>query len=61
MLAVTLSSLYVDTSVCVPTLLKNLCGMSCSGALCLVLELLGSWMVVGFGGGMEAFVWSLIP
>ena len=51
MLGVTLGSRYVDTSVCVPALLKNL----------LVLELLGSWVVVGFGVGMEAFVWSLIP
>ena len=29
--------------------------------LFLVLELLGSWEVVGFGVGMEAFGWSLIP
>ena len=29
--------------------------------VCLVLELLGSWAVVGFGVGMEAFGWSLIP
>ena len=29
--------------------------------VCLVLELLGSWVVVGFGVGMEAFGWSLIP
>ena len=29
--------------------------------ICLVLELLGSWVVVGFGVGMEAFGWSLIP
>ena len=29
--------------------------------VCLVPELLGSWVVVGFGVGMEAFVWSLIP
>ena len=27
--------------------------------VCLVLELLGSWVVVGFGVGMEAFGWSL--
>ena len=26
--------------------------------VCLVLELLGSWVVVGFGVGMEAFGWS---
>ena len=29
--------------------------------VCLVLELLGSWVVVGFGVGMEAFGWFLIP
>ena len=33
--------------------------------VCLVLELTDSWVVVGFGVGMEAivwsFVWSLIP
>ena len=51
-LGVTLGSLYVDTFVCVPVLLKNLCGMSCSGAYS---------VVVGFGVGMEAFGWSLIP
>ena len=28
---------------------------------CLVLEFLGSWVVVGFGVGMEAFGWTLIP
>ena len=26
--------------------------------VCLVLELLGSWVVVGFGVGMEAFGWT---
>ena len=51
MLGVTLGSLYVDTSVYVPALLKNL----------LVLELIGSWVVVGFGAGMEALGWTLIP
>ena len=39
MLGVTLGSLYVDTQVYVPALLKNLCGMPCSGA---------SWLL---GGG----------
>ena len=29
--------------------------------VCLVLELLGSWVVVGFGAGMEALGWTLIP
>ena len=30
-------------------------------AVCLVLELLGSWVVVGFGVGIGAFGWTLIP
>ena len=29
--------------------------------VCLVQELLGSWVVVGFGAGMEALGWTLIP
>ena len=29
--------------------------------VCLVLELLGSWVLVGFGVGMEAFGWTLSP
>ena len=29
--------------------------------VCFVLELLGSWEVVDFGIGMEAFGWYLIP
>ena len=29
--------------------------------VCLVLELLGSWVVVGFCVGMGAFGWTLIP
>ena len=28
--------------------------------VCLALELIGSWLVVGFSVGMEAFGWSLI-
>ena len=43
-----------DNQVYVPALVQNLHGMSCS-------ELLGSWVVVGFGVGMQAFGWSLIP
>ena len=27
--------------------------------VCIVLELLGSWVVVGFGVGMGAFGWTL--
>ena len=45
---VTLGSLYIDVQGYVPVLLENLCGMSCSG-------LIGSWVVVGFSVGMEAF------
>ena len=43
----TLGSLYVDTSVCVPVLLKNLYGMSCSGAY---LLLGGGWFWCRYGG-----------
>ena len=48
MLGVTLGSLYVDAQGCVPALLENLHGMSCSGTN-------GSWVVVGFSVGMDAF------
>ena len=44
MLGVTLGSLYVDTQVYVPVLLKNLRGMSCSGAYWL---LGGGWCRYG--------------
>ena len=47
MLGVTLCSLYVDTSVYVPALLKNLHGMSCSGAYWL---LGGGWFWCRYGG-----------
>ena len=47
MLGVTLGSLYVDTQVCVPALLKNLHGMSCSGAYWL---LGGGWFQCRYGG-----------
>ena len=47
MLDVTLGSLYVDTQVYVPVLLKNLCGMSCSGAYWL---LGGDWFWCRYGG-----------
>ena len=52
-LGVTLGSLYVDTSMFLRYYRIYV--------VCLVLELLSSWVVVGFGVGMEAFVWSLIP
>ena len=53
MFGVTSGSLYVDAQDYVRALLENLCGMSCSG-------LIGSWVVVGFSVGMEAFGWFLI-
>ena len=46
MFGVTLRSLYVDTQVYVPVLLKNLHGMSCSGAYWL---LGGGWFGYRFG------------
>ena len=48
MLEVTLGSLYVDTSVYVPVLLKNLHGMSCSGAYWLLGGGCFSCRYVGF-------------
>ena len=53
MLGVTLGSLYVEVKGYVPALLENLRGMPCS-------KLTGSWVVVGFSVGMEAFGWSLL-
>ena len=47
MLGVTLGSLYVDTQVYVPALLKNLHGMSCSGSYWL---LGGDWFWCRSGG-----------
>ena len=47
MLGVTFCSLYVDTSVYVPVLLKNLRGISCSGAYWL---LGGGWFWCRYGG-----------
>ena len=52
MFGVTLGSLYVDAQGCVPALLQNVCGRSCSGTYWL--------LVVDFSVGMEAFGWSLI-
>ena len=47
-LRVTLDSLYIEAQAYVPVLLENLC-------VCLVLELVGPWVVLGFSVGMEAF------
>ena len=43
-----MSCLYIEAQGCVPELLENLCGMSCSGT-CWPLVMLG------FSVGMEAF------
>ena len=45
---VTLGSLYIDAQGYVPVL-RRIC------VLCLALDLIGSWVVVGFSVGMEAF------
>ena len=47
MVGVTLGSLYVDAQGCVPALLENLCGMSCSGTYWL---LGGGWFQCRYGG-----------
>ena len=49
----TLGSLYIEDQSCVPVLLENLYGMSC--VVCLALELVGPWVVLGFSVDMEAF------
>ena len=43
-----MGSLYIGAQGCVPVLLENLRGMSCS-------VLVGPWVVLGFSVGMEAF------
>ena len=64
MLGVTLGSLYVDTQVYVTVLLKNLCGMYCSGAYWV---LGGGWIWCKYGGFcmvshslMVCVVWSFL-
>ena len=44
---VTLGSLSIDAQGCVPALLENLCGMSCSGTYWL---LGGGWFQCMYGG-----------
>ena len=44
----TLGSLYTEAQGYVPALLENMRG-------CLALELIGSWVVLAFSVGMEAF------
>ena len=43
-----MGSLYIEAQGCVPVLLENL-------MVCLALELVGPWVVLGFSVGMEAF------
>ena len=43
----TLGSLCIEAQGCVPVLLETL--------VCLALELVGPWVVLGFSVGMEAF------
>ena len=44
----TLGSLYIEAQGYVPELLENC-------MICLALELVGPWVVLGFSVGMEAF------
>ena len=44
---VILGSLYIEAQGCVPVLLENLCGMSCSGT-CWPLS--GAWFQCRYGG-----------
>ena len=44
---VTLGSLYIGAQGCVPVLLENLCGMSCSGTC---WPLVGAWFQCIYGG-----------
>ena len=43
-----MSCLYIEAQGCVPVLLENL-------VVCLALELVGPWVVLGFSVGTEAF------
>ena len=44
-----MSCLYIEAQGYVPALLENLCG------ICLALELVGPWVLLGFSVGMDAF------
>ena len=58
MLGVTLGSLYVDAQGCVPALLENLCGMSCSGSYWL---LGGGWFQCRYGGFWMISYYLIFP
>ena len=45
----TLGSLYVEAQGYIPVLLERI------SVVCLALELVGPWVVLGFSVGMEAF------
>ena len=57
MFGVTLGSLYVDAQGCVPALLENLHGMSCSGT-CWLLG--GAWFWCRYGGFLDDLL-SMFP
>ena len=48
-----MGSLYIEAQGYVPVLLENF-------VVCLALELVGPWVVLGFSVGMEAFDESLL-
>ena len=58
MLGVTLGSLYVDAQGCVPALLENLRGMSCSGTYWL---LGGGWFQCRYGGFWMISYYLMFP
>ena len=58
MLGVTLGSLYVDAQGCVPALLENLRGMSCSGTYWL---LGGGWFQCRYGGCWMISYYLMFP
>ena len=58
MLGVTLDSLYVDAQGCVPALLENLRGMSCSGTYWL---LGGGWFQRRHGGFWMISYYLMFP
>ena len=58
MFGVTLGSLYVDVQGYVPSLLENLCGMSCSGTYWL---LGGGWFQCRYGGFWMISYYLMFP
>ena len=58
MLGVSLGSLYIDSQVYVPTLLENLCGLSCSG---IYWFLGGGWFQCRYGGLWMVSYYLMFP